>query len=295
MIRLVTVLLAAGLAAVPSAQPEVSPEPPKADEIMARVAANQDRSEALRKEYVYKQHVRIVTRKQSRVMREEIADYDVVPLPDGTQKQLKSLTGRYWNKGEYVDFQAMPVPETGKTDTGLIDGLRNYQPEFKATKTDADLIHYLRNYLSNDNSKDGLARSLFPLTSAQLKNYEFKLLGQEIEAGRNVYHIAFTPRGNNKEELTWSGEAFIDAEEFQPVWVFTKMSRQIPLLVRTTWFDLPGLGFNVVYKRHEDGVWFPSSFGTEFEMRVGPLFFFNRDISIAVENSGFERRHEENK
>jgi len=81
----------------------------------------------------------------------------------------------------------------------------------------------------------------------------------------------------------------------QPVRVFTKMSGHIPLLVRTMWFDLPGLGFNVVYKRLEDGVWFPSSFGTEFRMHVGPMFFTNRDISISLKNSGFEHTHVETK
>jgi len=245
-------------------------------------------------------------------MREETADYDVVPLPDGIQKQLKSLTGRYWNKGKYVDFQGEPVPGAStdadfihylrnyepvpgaNTDADLIHYLRNYEPSPGAS-TDAELIHYLRNYLSNDKSKDGLARALFPLTSEEQKNYEFKLLGQEVEAGRNVYHIAFTPKDKNQEELTWAGEAFIDAAEFQPVRVFTRMSQRIPLLVRTTWFDLPGLGFNVVYKRLENGVWFPSSFGTEFRMHVGPLFFNNRDISISLKNSGFEHAHVETK
>jgi hypothetical protein len=106
-----------------------------------------------------------------------------------------------------------------------------------------------------------------------VENYEFKLLGQEVEAGRNVDHIAFTRK--DSEEPTWAaGKAFIDAAEFQPVRVFTKMSRRIPLLVRTMWFDLPGFGFNVVCKRLEDGVWFPSSFGTEFQLHMGPLFFF---------------------
>jgi len=298
MVRLLAFLLAAGLADGQSAQPEVQTEPPKADDIMTRVAANQDRSEALRKEYVYKQHIHIVTHKpQSRMVREETADYDVVPLPDGTRKQLKLLTGRYWNKGTYVDFQGEPVPGAGtgaSTDVDLIHYLRNYEP-VPGANSDAYLIHYLRNYLSNDKSKDGLARTLFPLTSEEQKNYEFKLLGQEVEAGRNVYHIAFTPKDKNQEELTWAGEAFIDAAEFQPVRVFTRMSQRIPLLVRTTWFDLPGLGFNVVYKRLENGVWFPSSFGTEFRMHVGPLFFNNRDISISLKNSGFEHTHVETK
>jgi hypothetical protein len=294
MVRLLAFLLAAGLADGQSAKPEAQTEPLKADDIMARVAANQDRSEALRKEYVYKQHIHIATHKpKSRMMREETADYDVAPLPDGTEKRLKLLTGRYWNKGKYVDIQGEPVPDPGSKDADLIHNLRNHEPVPEAGRTDADLIHNLRNNLLNDKSKDGLARDLFPLTSEEQKGYEFKLLGQEVEAGRSVYHIAFTPR--DEGEPTWAGEAFIDTAEFQPVRVFTRMSRRIPLLVRTMWFDLPGFGFNVVYKRQEDGVWFPSSFGTEFQMQFGPLFFSNRDISIWLENSGFEHTHAETK
>jgi hypothetical protein len=294
IVRLLAFLLAADLADGQSAQPEVQTEPLKAEDIMARVAANQDRSEALRKEYVYKQHIHIATHNKSRMVREETADYDVVPLPDGTtQKQLKLLTGRYWNKGKYVDFQGEPVPAAGSSDADLIHSLRNHEPVPEAGRTDAALIHNLRNDLSNDKSKDGLARDLFPLTSEEQKGYEFKLLGQEVEAGRNVYHIAFTPK--DKQEVTWAGEAFIDAAEFQPVRVFTKMSGRIPLLVRKMWFDLPGIGFNVVYKRQEDGVWFPSSFGTEFQMQFGPLFFSNRDISISLKNSGVEHTHAETK
>jgi len=71
--------------------------------------------------------------------------------------------------------------------------------------------------------------------------------------------------------------------------VFTKLTGNIPLLVRTMWFDLPGFGFSVDYKRQENGVWFPSSFGTEFRVHTGPVFFFNRDVAISVSNSAFER------
>jgi len=31
---------------------------------------------------------------------------------------------------------------------------------------------------------------------------------------------------------------------------------------------MPGFGFDVVYKRQEHGVWFPSTFGTEFQMHA---------------------------
>ena len=46
---LLAFLLAAGLADGQSAQPEVQTEPLNAGDIMARVAANQDRSQALRR------------------------------------------------------------------------------------------------------------------------------------------------------------------------------------------------------------------------------------------------------
>jgi hypothetical protein len=267
---LITVLLAGAPSAAQASQP--STEPLTADAIMARVAANQDRSEALRKQYVYRQHIHILTHKSSRVQREETADYEVLPTPDGTQKELKLLTGRYWTKGKYETFQGEPVPDTGSLDEGLIHGFRE------------DLL--------NEKTKDGLAKDLFPLTSAEQKDYEFKLLGRETQEGRSVYHIGFRPK--DKNEITWAGEAFIDAAGFQPVRVFTKLSRRIPFGVRTfLGTDLPGIGFNVVYKRQEDGVWFPATFGTEF--RIHALFFINRRVSIALENSRFEHTHVESR
>jgi hypothetical protein len=248
-------------------------EPPTAEAIMARVAANQDRSEDLRRQYVYKQHIHILTHKpKGRVLREETADYDVTPTPQGTQKELKLLTGRYWHKGKYEPFQGEPAPEADGLDGGLIEGFRKD--------------------LANEKSKDGLAKDLFPLTSDEQKNYDFNLLGQEMLAGRSVYHIGFRPK--DKDDISWAGEAYIDAAEFQPVRVFTKLSRRIPFAVRTfLGTDVPGVGFNVVYKRQDDGVWFPATFGTEF--RIHALFFINREVSIALENSGFQHTHVESK
>ena len=65
MVRLLAFLLAVDLADGQSARPEAQTEPLKADDIMAGVAANQDRSGALRKEYVYKQHIHIATQSVS--------------------------------------------------------------------------------------------------------------------------------------------------------------------------------------------------------------------------------------
>jgi hypothetical protein len=269
MLRFLIPLVLAGVGSAQSAQPEPPIESLTADAIMARVAANQDRSEEARKEYVYRQHTHILTHKpKGRLLREETADYDMLPTPDGTQKNLKLITGRYWNKGKYETFQGEPVPGTGTLDGGLIEGFRGD--------------------LTNEKSKDGLAKHLFPLTTDEQKDYEFTLIGEQVQDGRKIFHISFRPK--DKSDISWAGEAYIDAEEFQPVRVFTKLSRRIPFAVRTLLgTDLPGVGFNVVYKRQEEGVWFPSTFGTEFRIRA--LFFINRDVSIDLANSAFERTH----
>jgi hypothetical protein len=280
ILRIVGLLLAASVSFAQSSPPDQAKEPEQADAgltadaIMARVAQNQDRSEDLRKQYVYRQHTHILTHrpKGGRLLREETADYEVVPTPDGTQKDLKLLTGRYWNKGKYETFQGEPAPEADGLDGGLIHGFRE------------DLL--------NEKSKDGLGKNLFPLTTEGQKDYEFTLLGQEMEEGRSVYHIGFRPK--DKHDIAWAGEAYIDAAEFQPVRVFTRLSRRIPLAIRTLLgTDVPGVGFNVVYKRQEDGVWFPATLGTEFRIRA--LFFINRDVSVSLENSGFERTHVESR
>ena len=256
----------AGVSSAQSANPETAKAPLTADAIMAKVAANQDRSEALRKEFVYQQHIHILTHKPGgKMLREETADYDVAPMPAGTEKKLRKLTGRYLVKGKYEEFEGEPVPAEDSLD--------------------GDLVKDFRDDLANDKSKDGLAKDLFPLTSEEQKNYQMELLGQETQDGRSVYHIGFKPK--DKDEMTWAGEAYIDAAEFEPVRVFTKLSRRVPFVVRTMLgTDLPGIGFNVVYKRQEDGVWFPSTFGTEF--RIHALFFINREISVSLENSAFE-------
>lgn len=233
---------------------------------MARVAANQDRSEALRKQYVYTQHIHILTHKPGgKVMREETADYNVVPTPDGTKKKLTLLTGRYWHKGRYEQFTGEPTPEEDSFD--------------------GDLINDLRDDLSDDTAKDGLARRWFPLTMEEQNDYAFKLLGQEVQQGRSVYHISFQPK--DKGEAPWAGEAYVDAAEFEPVRVLTRLAGRIPLLIRSLLgIDVPGIGFNVVYQRQPDGVWFPATLGTEF--RIRSAFVINRQVSVSLENSAFE-------
>ena len=249
-----------------------SPQPSAgltAEAIMARVAANQDRSDVLRQQYVYKQQIHILTHKPGgKLMREETADYNVVPTPDGTKKKLTQLTGRYWHKGRYEQFRGNSAREEDSFD--------------------GDLISDLRDDLSDDEAKDGLARRWFPLTREEQKAYVFKLLGQEVEQGRSVYHISFQPKDTN--EIAWAGDAYIDAAEFEPVLVFTRLARPLPVIIRTLLgTNVPAIGFNVVYQRQPDGVWFPATLGTDF--RIHADFVINRQVSVSLENSAFEHTH----
>jgi hypothetical protein len=245
--------------------PDANQPSPSVEQIMARVATNQDRGQKARSEYVYQQRIRVAThRTNGKLAREETTDY--VPTPDGTKKELKHIEGRYWHKGKYLEFHSEPVPESDSLD--------------------GDLVHDFRDDVSNDQSKDGLGHDPFPLTSEEQKQYLFELVGEETVKGRRVYRVRFRPL--DVHELTWAGEALIDAEEFEPLRVYTKLSRKIPLFVRTLLgTDVPGLGFNVEYRRFEGGVWFPVSFGTEFRLRA--VFFINRNITVALENSTFQR------
>jgi hypothetical protein len=269
MLRLIAICFLASLS-VRSAPAE---ESLTAETIMARVAANQDRSEKIRSQYIYQQHIHVASRKgKGKILREETTDYHVVPKAAGTERTLQQLTGRYWHSGKYVDFAGEPVPEPDSTD--------------------GELVHSFREDLTNDDSKDGLARDLFPLTTDQQETYQFRLIGEETFEGHKTYHIGFTPK--DTEDIDWAGEAFIDEDEFEPIYVFTKLSRRIPFGVRTMLgTDLPGIGFAVHYRRQEDGVWFPTSLGSEFRIHV--LFFFTRNMSISMENKSFEHTHVESK
>jgi hypothetical protein len=259
----------------------VAPAALTAAEIMAKVAANQDRTEAARTHYIYQQHIRIASRKPGgKVMCEEVTDSRVSPQQKESQQQLLTLDGRLWHKGRYVHYTKLP---DGKAEAdGVNVSIGGDDP------MDRDLVESLRSNLADDKSKDGLGKGLFPLTTQQQSQYLFTLQGRQTMNGRDVYHVSFRPK--DKNDFDWKGEAFIDAHEFEPVVVYTEMSRKMPLAVRTLLgTNLPGLGFSVTYDREPDGVWFPVSFGTEFRMRV--LFFLARDISMSLANTHFEKTH----
>lgn len=252
---------------------------------MQRVAANQDRAEADRSHYVYVQHARVVSRKGKTVRCEEVTDSRMTPSATGYEAQLLKLDGRVWKKDRYVSYTTLAAKkEDGKDD----DDDLSLKIQIEDGIADRDMVENMRAQLINDKSKDGLDAHLFPLTSKNLGDYVFRLVGSERMNDHEVFHIGFRPK--NKADFGWKGDAYVDTTSYQPVLVTTGMARKIPFAVRTLLgTNLPGLGFSVVYAPQPDGVWFPVSFGTEFKLRV--LFFFSRAISIDAHNVDFEKTH----
>ena len=256
-----------------------------ADAIMARVAANQDQSEAERLHYVYVQHARITSRDGKTVRCEEISDSRVVPNESGSTQELLKLDGRLLVKRKYVTYTTLPKhpsraqKDKDEDDFNISDG---------GGSVDHDLVESMRQSLTNNHSKDGIGAGLFPLTSKVQKDYRFHLAGRDRMNDRDVFHITFEPK--DKDDFGWKGDAYIDTTAYQPVVVRTTMARKVPFAVRTMLgTNLPGLGFTVIYAPQPGGVWFPVSFGTEFKLRV--LFFFSRQITLSAENREFEKTH----
>lgn len=240
---------------------------PTANEIMAQVAVNQDKAIQMRSSFVYQQHLDVATRHFSgKLAREEKADYAVTPTAATVERKLMTIAGQCEEKGHLVAFSGEPVKQCGSLDQSLVESFRDE--------------------LLNEKSKDGLGNDLFPLTTEQQKQYSFRLLGHKQVEGRDTYEIGFSPA--DPHGFDWAGEALIDVEELQPLRVFTQLSHRIPFAIRTMLgTDLPGVGFNVQYRRVEKDVWFPVSFGSEFRLRA--VFFIKRDISVSMQASGFRR------
>jgi hypothetical protein len=244
-----------------------------AEEIMARVAANQDRSEQVREQYVYRQQIHVaLKRTNGKLMREEATDYRVVPQAGKTERKLEKITGEYWKKGKYEQFSGEPIPD--------------------ADHLDAELVKDLREDLIEPKSKDGIGQNLVPFSSEKISKHIFKLEGRETFQGHDAYRISFKPA--DKEDLDWAGEAYIDANDFQPIYVYTKLARKIPLAVRTLLgTDVPGYGYSLRYEKQPGGVWFPKSYGQEFTLHV--LFFYNREVMVSMDNKDFEQTHVDTK
>ena len=250
---------------------------PNVDVIMSEVASHQDQAEQLRAKYTYTQKVRIrAVRGNGKLSREEYCVYNVAPTDKGTKKNLVQVKGRYENKGEIVEYK--------KSGEEIPD---------KKIDIDAEILPELRDDLvSNKNSKDGLAKSLFPLTSAESKKYQYELEGEQTYKGEPVYKIRFWPRkeyqGFDDEQTVWAGEAVINKADLQPISVTTHMAKGLPFLVKTMLgTNLHELGYAVSYRRFDKSVYFPVSYGGEFDVKA--VFFYKRTFTLSLENTDFRR------
>jgi len=221
------------------------------------------------------------------VMCEETTDYRVTPSGNGSHQELMKLDGRLLVKKRYVTYNSLPTPKEGDK-TKVENNQDSASIAIGDDDTDRDLVENMRKNLTEDKAKDGINERLFPLTSKEQSEYDFRLIGREQMNGRDVFHVEFRPK--DKSDFGWKGDAYIDQKEFEPVVIRTDMARKIPLAVRALLgTNVPGLGFSVVYAPRPDGVWLPMSFGTEFKIHV--LFFFSRQIVIDVQNRDFEKTH----
>ncbi|HTT61907.1 MAG TPA: hypothetical protein VMG35_08705 [Bryobacteraceae bacterium] len=245
-------------------------EEPAVSQIMARVAENQAHAQDMRRAYVYNQKILArFTRNNGKLAREERYEYMVAPTPAGIDKKLMHFEGKVERHGGYITYG-----EPGK--------------EIKDLDIDGDLIRDMVNDMTADkDSKDGIAHDLFPLTAAEQEKYDYTLEGKETYRGRQVYRISFRPKAH-MDGADWKGEALIDVAECQPVVIDTRLAAHIPTAVKVLLgTDIKGLGFTVSYEKFDDGLWFPVSYGGEFHVRA--VFFYARNMSISMVNSGFTR------
>jgi hypothetical protein len=290
-------LLALPLACLPMHAQQLT-----ADAIMARVATNQDAAQTERAHYIYTQHAHVASRKGKTIRCEETTDYRIAPSATGSDRQLLKLDGRLLQKHGYLTYTQLPTPEKPATKPQPKTNGPNAKDDdvnidIGDDTMDRDLVENMRKNLTDARaSKDGISANLFPLTSKEQADYKFTLLAREPRNGRDTFHIAFTPKDPN--DITWKGDAWIDATAFQPVVVRTTLSRKLPFAVRALLgTNVPGLGFTIIYAPEaaapdsdtQPAVWFPTSFGTEFKLHV--LFFFSREIVFNADNRDFQKTH----
>ena len=244
------------------------------NQIMAKVAENQNRAQEMRTAFVYRQEMMLrFKRGNGKTAREEFREYTVTPGAKSSQKTLSHFVGRYEKDGKLVEY-----------------GEPGYN--YKDVDIDGDLIDDLADDLANEkDSRDGIASELFPLTTQEQKKYEFTLHGAEEYRGKEVFRITFKPNKNSWSENSgtpWAGEILVDVHDYQPIFVSTQLARGLPVAVKTLLgTNLKGLGFKLTYDKFDEGLWFPVTYGAEFEVRA--VFFYKRKIAIALNNKGFKR------
>ena len=251
------------------------PEP--ADIIMAKVAVNQERAQEMRKAFIYHQNILIrLKRGRGKLAREEEREYVVTPTETGFKKELTHFVGKYEKNGKLIGYDKPGY-------------------KYKGIDIDGEFVDSLANDLTNDkDTRDGFGKDPLPLTAKMQEKFTFQLEGNEDYRGTEVYRITFKPKRlslfdcDDNDASCWAGEALIDVHEYQPVLVTSWLAKSIPKAVQILLgTNVKHLGFKVAYKKFDEGLWFPVSYGSEFEVRG--LFLYKRIIALVAANSGFQK------
>ena len=243
---------------------------PPLDEILSRLAENQERGVEARRRIVYRQDTFVrLLRTNGKLSREEKRRYTVTPSASGTEKKLDHFEGRYERGGRILSYEKPKF-------------------QYKDSDIDGDLIEDLTEDLVNDRkSRDGISKEQFPLTRSEQAHYRFRYDGLKPISGVDAYHILFEPKSKDYDR-PWSGDVWVEAREFQPLRVTTTLAMKIPLAVKLMLgTDIKQLGFNITYKKVDENLWFPATYGTEFNLKV--IFGYKRNITLNVTNSDFRR------
>ncbi len=249
-------VLALAFLGVPAA-PAVTTE-----EILTRVVENQERAQILRKAYVYRQTVTHQARKPNGTLAgERVKEYDVIPTANGFEKKLVSSS----SSGESIGSIQWEFNDSGRAD-------------------------FSNETLVDNDSRDGIGPRLFPLTADEQRHYRFALVGREKFEGADVFRLHFEPKRmeDPAENRVWAGDVLVDAGEFQPALIRTRLAQRIPLAVQILLgTNIKNLDFRLAYRKFQDGVWFPVDYETKFNLRV--MFLYSRRISFSLKNTAFRK------
>jgi hypothetical protein len=243
---------------------------PGLDEVLRRVAENQEKAVSARQSIVYTQETRTrLMRGGGKLAREEKRRYTVAPTATSTEKKLDFFDGNYRRNGKLIPY----------TDPKF---------RYKDMDIDGDLVEDMTDDMVNDKeSRDGIPRNLFPLTAQEQAHYTYRLAGTQQVNGTEAIRLQFEPKKGD-DERAWAGEVLVDPAEFQPIRVVTRLAFNIPWAVKVfLGTNVRQLGFTVTYRKVADGLWFPVSYGTEFHLRV--LFGYARTIALSLDNRDFRR------
>lgn len=240
---------------------------PTAEEIMRRVVENQEHARTARGQYVYDMDVFVrLKRANGKAAREESRQYVVAPGEKPSRK-LAKVEGRIFDGKDVRAYQEA--------------GYRTKESDIDGAITDAFAGELLWR-------KSGFGPSVdwFGITPDALKDYSFRLAGEEKYNGFDVFRIDYAQ--TDKEHHCWRGEALIERNEMQPVLVTSEWACKIPAAAKVMLgINVQHVGSKVVFERFGKDVWFPVRCGGEMKLRV--LFLYARTIAFRASNAGFRK------